>query len=69
MDSGKILGAKKNGVYVLKLEGDVRLTICAALEIFLENCLGDWACGIEFTFQLAPAAGSRTGRCCFLRGG
>ncbi len=39
MDSGKILVAKKNGVYVLKLEGDVRLTICAALETFLEKMI------------------------------
>ena len=39
MDSGKILVAKKNGVYVLKLEGDVRLTICAALETFLEKMM------------------------------
>ena len=39
MDSGKILVAKKNGVYVLKLEGDVRLTICAALEMFLEKMI------------------------------
>jgi len=41
MNSGKILVAKKQGVYVLKFLGDVRLTLCAALDIFVERMLSD----------------------------
>ncbi|MEZ5524431.1 MAG: STAS domain-containing protein [Pseudomonadales bacterium] len=37
MNSGKILVAKNDGAYVLKFQGDVRLTLCAALDIFLEK--------------------------------
>lgn len=39
MNSGKILVAENNGAYVLKFEGDVRLTLCAALDIFLEKVM------------------------------
>lgn len=41
MSSGKILVAKNNGVYVLKFNGDVRLTLCAALDIFLEKIVAE----------------------------
>lgn len=41
MSSGKILVAKKRGVYVLKFVGDVRLTLCAALDIFVERMMAD----------------------------
>jgi len=41
MSSGKILVAKNNGVYVLKFQGDVRLTLCAALDIFLEKMIAE----------------------------
>lgn len=41
MNSGKILVAKKHGVYVLKFVGDVRLTLCTALDIFLERMISD----------------------------
>ncbi|MCF7981676.1 MAG: STAS domain-containing protein [Pseudomonadales bacterium] len=41
MNSGKILVAKKQGVYVLKFVGDVRLTLCAALDIFVERMMSD----------------------------
>jgi len=41
MSSGKILVAKNNGVYVLKFTGDVRLTLCAALDIFLEKMIAE----------------------------
>lgn len=41
MNSGKILVAKNNGVYVLKFKGDVRLTLCAALDIFLEKMIAE----------------------------
>lgn len=33
--------AKNNGVYVLKFNGDVRLTLCAALDIFLEKMIAE----------------------------
>lgn len=42
-NSGKILVARKNGVYVLKFVGDVRLTLCTALDIFLERMMADIA--------------------------
>ena len=41
MNGGKILVAKKKGVYVLKFVGDVRLTLCTALDIFLERMMAD----------------------------
>jgi len=41
MNSGKIMVAKSNGVYVLKFDGDVRLTLCAALDIFLEKMIAE----------------------------
>lgn len=41
MNSGKILVAKKQGVYLLKFVGDVRLTLCAALDIFVERMMAD----------------------------
>ncbi|MCB1661581.1 MAG: STAS domain-containing protein [Pseudomonadales bacterium] len=41
MNSGKILVAKKQGVYVLKFVGDVRLTLCTALDIFVERMMAD----------------------------
>lgn len=37
MQPGKILYAEHQGTYVLKLIGDVRLTLCAALDGFLER--------------------------------
>jgi anti-anti-sigma factor len=37
MSTGKIFVANKNGVYVLKFVGDVRLTLCAGLDRFLET--------------------------------
>jgi len=41
MNSGQIMVAKNNGVYVLKFNGDVRLTLCAALDIFLEQMIAE----------------------------
>lgn len=37
MRAGKILQASCNGVYVLKLQGDVRLTLCTSLDDFIET--------------------------------
>lgn len=39
--SGKILVAKKNGLYVLKMEGDVRLTISTGLDAFLDKMMAE----------------------------
>ncbi len=37
MQAGKILQASQNGVFVLKLLGDVRLTLCTAFDDFIEE--------------------------------
>jgi anti-anti-sigma factor len=37
MQAGRILYAEHQGMYVIKLLGDVRLTLCAALDEFLER--------------------------------
>ncbi len=37
MQSGKVLSATSNGVYILKLEGDVRLNLSTAFDQFIEN--------------------------------
>ncbi len=39
MSSGKILFAEHSGNYLLKFVGDVRLTLCSALDQFLANTL------------------------------
>jgi len=39
MNPGKILAAKESGVYVLKFFGDVRLTLCAALDTCLDDII------------------------------
>ena len=41
MTPGKILFAESEGAYLLKLVGEVRLTICPALEAFLEKMLNE----------------------------
>ncbi|MDH2436511.1 STAS domain-containing protein [Pokkaliibacter sp. MBI-7] len=41
MHSGKILVAKQSGAYILKFQGDVRLTLCASLDHFLESMFSD----------------------------
>ena len=37
MQAGKILQASQDGVYVLKLLGDVRLTLCKTFDDFIED--------------------------------
>lgn len=39
--SGRILVAQHDGVYVLKLIGDVRVTLCTAVDEFLERMFDD----------------------------
>ncbi len=41
MQAGKILQANHDGVYVLKFQGDVRLTLCTALDDFIEGMFSD----------------------------
>ena len=41
MAEGRILAASENGAYVLRLTGDVRLTLCATIEDYVENMLDD----------------------------
>lgn len=38
---GRILVGDHNGVYVLLFQGDVRLTLCTAVDSFLERMFGD----------------------------
>ena len=37
MSSGKILVAQQDGVYLLKLTGDVRVTLCASINEYIEK--------------------------------
>ncbi len=38
---GRILVAVQDGVYLMKFVGDVRLTLCAAVDSFLDTMFGD----------------------------
>lgn len=38
---GRILAGRHDGVYLLKLEGDVRLTLCTAIDRYLSKMLSD----------------------------
>jgi anti-anti-sigma factor len=41
MADGRFLAASEHGAYVLRLVGDVRLTLCASIEDFVEQMLDD----------------------------
>ena len=41
MQRGKILVAEHQGAFVIKLIGDVRVTLCVAFDDYLENMLSD----------------------------
>lgn len=41
MAEGQVLAAEEHGAYVLRLVGDVRLTLCASLEDYVERMLDD----------------------------
>ena len=41
MAEGRVLAAHENGAYVLRLVGDVRLTLCATIEDYVEHMLDD----------------------------
>ena len=41
MAGGRILVGSHDGVYVMLFEGDVRLTLCTAVDVYLENMFHD----------------------------
>ena len=41
MSAGKILAARHDGTYLLKLEGDVRVNLCAAIDDYFEHMYED----------------------------
>ncbi len=41
MADGRILAANHNGVYVIRLEGDVRLTLCTTIDDYFERMFDD----------------------------
>ncbi len=41
MTEGKILAANKHGAYVIRLEGDVRLTLCTTIDDYMQQMFAD----------------------------
>jgi len=41
MPNGRILAAHHNGAYVIRLEGDVRLTLCTTMDDYFQHMFGD----------------------------
>jgi anti-anti-sigma factor len=41
MKDGRILAASQDGAYVIRLEGDVRLTLCTTIDDFFERMFAD----------------------------
>jgi anti-anti-sigma regulatory factor len=41
MKQGRILAASQNGAYVIRLVGDVRLTLCTSMDDFLQRMFDD----------------------------
>ncbi|MEO0443977.1 MAG: STAS domain-containing protein [Pseudomonadota bacterium] len=61
VESGKILVADHNGVYVIKMQGDVRLTLCVPFDQFIENILSsEGFCTILFDLSEAECLDSTT---------
>lgn len=54
MSPGQILVADHQGVYVIKLKGDVRLTFCISFDQFIDSMLADPAL-ISVLFDLSEA--------------
>ncbi len=58
---GKIWVADHNGVYVIKMEGDVRLTLCVSFDQFIEDMFSrDDFCSIVFDLTNAELVDSTT---------
>lgn len=61
MSSGEIKVAEHNGVYVIKMEGDVRLTLCLSFDEFIENMFeAPDFCSVVFDLSDAQAIDSTT---------
>ncbi len=56
VNEGKILAAGKDGAYVLRLEGDVRLTLCTTIDEYLQAMLEDPAF-VSVAIDLCAAEG------------
>ena len=41
--AGRILVAEHDGVYMIKFEGDVRLTLCATVDQYLDRMFAEMA--------------------------
>jgi anti-anti-sigma factor len=41
MQDGKILAASHNGAYVIRFEGDVRLTLCTSIDDYIQRMFDD----------------------------
>lgn len=61
MSSGKILVAEHNGVNVIKMVGDVRLTLCVSFDAFIDAMFGaESFCSVLFDLSEAQAIDSTT---------
>lgn len=61
MQPGQILVADHNGVHVIKLVGDVRLTLCISFDQFIDSMFShDQFCSILFDLTEAEAIDSTT---------
>jgi anti-anti-sigma factor len=61
MRPGQILVADHNGVYVIKMVGDVRLTLCISFDQFIDTMLNDKALtAVLFDLSEAEAVDSTT---------
>jgi len=61
MSSGEIKVAEHDGVYVIKMEGDVRLTLCLSFDEFIEHMFdAPNFCSVVFDLSDAQAIDSTT---------
>lgn len=61
MNSGEIKVAEHDGVYVIKMEGDVRLTLCLSFDEFIETMFdAPNFCSVVFDLSDAQAIDSTT---------
>jgi anti-anti-sigma factor len=61
MSSGKILVAEHSGVNVIKMSGDVRLTLCVSFDAFINSMFaGESFCSVLFDLTEAQAIDSTT---------
>lgn len=59
--SGEILVADHNGVYVIKMNGDVRLTLCVSFDAYIENLISrENFCTVLFDLSDAEGLDSTT---------